>query len=270
MMIQDQPECELLSTLVASNQAAPGGIGSGGLFSGSQARLVHTTLAHNRGGDGSGLTLLNSTGALTNTILVSQTVGITATAGSMIQLDATLWGQGAWANHLDWGGAGSVAHTHDFYGDPHFTDPPLGDYHIGPESTALDRGLPTSLVADLDDQPRPDPITGLPDVGADEYWVAVPVSSVSIAAPITATTGISITFTAIVSPTTATPNLHYIWVPEPEAGQGTDMAVYTWLDAGVYTLSVTAQNAAGQASAEYAIQVLSRRFETYLPWVGKR
>jgi hypothetical protein len=46
--------------------------------------------------------------AVTNTILVSHTVGIRVTAGNTATLEATLWGSGPWANDTDWGGAGTV------------------------------------------------------------------------------------------------------------------------------------------------------------------
>jgi hypothetical protein len=46
--------------------------------------------------------------AVTNTILASQTLGITVTVGNSVTLEATLWGSDAWANDADWGGAGTV------------------------------------------------------------------------------------------------------------------------------------------------------------------
>jgi len=63
------------NNLVVNNRA--NGLGSGLYIRGSNPRLVHITLAHNIGSDGSGIYVINdwsnySTLALTNTILVSR------------------------------------------------------------------------------------------------------------------------------------------------------------------------------------------------------
>jgi hypothetical protein len=106
---------------------------------------------------------------LTNTILVSQTVGITVTANSTATLIGTLWGSGAWANGTNWSGAGViVTGTVNVFGDPDFVDPAAGDYHLGPGSAALDAGLNAGVMMDIDNQPRP---YHAPDLGADEYWL---------------------------------------------------------------------------------------------------
>ena len=53
-------------------------------------------------------------------------------------------------------------------GNPAFVSPATGDYHIGHDSAAIDRGMDTWLTIDIDgDGP---PIGPLPDLGADEAW----------------------------------------------------------------------------------------------------
>ena len=52
-------------------------------------------------------------------------------------------------------------------GLPDFTDPDAGDYHIGSDSAAIDKGVDTGVTLDIDHQPRP---YEEPDIGADEYW----------------------------------------------------------------------------------------------------
>lgn len=95
-------------------------------------------------------------------------VGITVAAGNTATLEATLWGMGPWANGTDWGGVGTViTGTHNYWGDPAFVDPDVGDYHIGPGSAAIDVGVDAGTRLDMDNQPRP--YQGY-DVGADEYW----------------------------------------------------------------------------------------------------
>jgi hypothetical protein len=82
------------------------GTGSGPYLASSSARLLHSTIARNGGGDGRGVHITGtaSTAAMTNTILVSHVVGITVVAGNTATLTATLWGTDTWANFADWGG----------------------------------------------------------------------------------------------------------------------------------------------------------------------
>jgi hypothetical protein len=160
----------LTNNLVAGNRADAEG--SGVYARGSSPRLLHTTVAHNSGGDGSGIYVTNEAGeystvVLTNTILVSHTVGITVTPGNTATLEATLWGSGTWANGTDWGGAGIiVTGTHNYWGNPNFVNPEAGDYHIGPGSAAIDRGVDAGVTVDIDGDPRP--IGAGYDLGADE------------------------------------------------------------------------------------------------------
>ncbi|MCD6290096.1 MAG: right-handed parallel beta-helix repeat-containing protein [Anaerolineae bacterium] len=131
--------------------------------------LVHNTLARNTGGDGSGVFVdVDAAAVLTNTIIVSHTVGITVTAGSTATLEATLWGSNAWANDTDWGGDGAIlTGAVNIWGDPVFVDPDGGDYHIGPGSAAMNAGVGAGITTDIDGDPRP--MGAGYDIGADEY-----------------------------------------------------------------------------------------------------
>jgi hypothetical protein len=155
-------EVTSVNTVVAGNQA--GWMGAGLYIDNALAHLMHTTIARNQGGDGSGI-YVAGTAYLTNTILVSHTVGITVATGQA-QLEATLWG----SNDTDWGGSGVVVTGtpgNNYWGDPAFVDPSGMDYHIGPGSAAINRAVSTVLDIDIDDDPRP--FGPLPDLGADEY-----------------------------------------------------------------------------------------------------
>jgi parallel beta-helix repeat protein len=175
--LQQESDATLTNNIVADNWANNKG---GGLYiEGSWPRLLHTTIARNGSGDGSGIYVTDeddwyySTVALTNTILVSHTVGIAVMAGNTALLEATLWGSGAWANGTDWAGTGTIiTGTHNYWGDPAFVDPNAGDYHITAASEARDAGVNAGVDDDIDGDPRPQ--GGGYDIGADESLSAAP------------------------------------------------------------------------------------------------
>jgi hypothetical protein len=164
-------DATLINSMLVRNQAGRQG---GGLYiGGGPHQLVHATIAGNLGGDGSGLHVAGtgSTVALTNTILVSHTVGITVAAGNTATLDTTLWGTGPTANELDWGGAGTIHTSTNLWGDPAFA---ADGYHLTLASAALDRLDDTLVDQDMDGNPRPrdGDCRGGPktDLGAHEYY----------------------------------------------------------------------------------------------------
>jgi parallel beta-helix repeat protein len=160
----------LINNVIAQNRAASEG--SGLIIFGGAPQLSHNTVARNSGRDGSGIYVAggyDSRGvvAMTNTVLVSQTVGITVTAYNTVALEATLWGTDTWANGTDWDGAGTIlTGTVNVWGDPAFVDPDSGDYHIAPGSAAIDAGVDAGVSVDMDGEPRP--AGGGFDIGADE------------------------------------------------------------------------------------------------------
>ena len=150
---------ELMNTVVADNTA--GEYGSG-LFieTTSTPRLWHTTIARNRGGDGTGITVnfMNSSVSMTNTVLISHTLGISVALGNSINLAGTLW----FSNTADFGGEGTlITGTHNYWGDPLFA---TDGYHLLPGSLAIDHGLNADVADDIDGEIR----QGIPDLGADE------------------------------------------------------------------------------------------------------
>lgn len=136
------------------------------LLRGGTGHFLHNTIAGNDSAYGieaaSGTIV-----SLTNTILVSHTVGISVTHDSAASLEGTLWGSGPWANAVDWGGPGSiVTGTFSVWAGPHFVDPDGSDYHIGPGSAAIDTGVDAGVAYDIDGDLRPQG-DGY-DIGADE------------------------------------------------------------------------------------------------------
>jgi parallel beta-helix repeat protein/predicted outer membrane repeat protein len=155
----------LTNNLIADNSAATG---SGVFVSSGNLAMIHNTIAHNLGGAGVHVVRdLPASVVMTNTIVVSHTVGIRLVSGSA-SLQGTLWGSGVWANGSDWVGA-VVTGTVNLWGNPLFVAPGSSDYHITAGSPARDKGVATSLNRDMDGEVRPHSDTGLPDIGADEY-----------------------------------------------------------------------------------------------------
>jgi uncharacterized repeat protein (TIGR01451 family) len=159
----------LTNTMVIDNQA--GTSGGGILDWAGSMQLVHSTIVSNRSLDnGSGVYLLGGGSAvLTNTILVDHSVGVYANGDTMASLKSTLWGSGEWANDTDWSGPGIITHADDYWGDPTFVDPEADDFHIGSSSAAVDQGADAGVDHDIDGDPRPVPVGGGFDLGADEY-----------------------------------------------------------------------------------------------------
>ena len=156
----------LTNSIIADNQSD--GVGSAIHASESSLRLLHNTIARNTGGDGSGIyASTNSDVSITNTLIVSHTVGLYVHFDASASLESTLWGNGIWVNGLDWDGGGTINHSNDHWGNPDFVDYLAGDYHIGENSDAIDAGIDAGVTVDFDNLPRP---YQLPDIGADEYW----------------------------------------------------------------------------------------------------
>jgi hypothetical protein len=165
----------LVNNVLVDNRASMTTTGAGGLMiAGSDVRMLHTTMARNRGGRVGGILVTDFFGehsqlAMTNTILVSHTVGIEVNNDEIAALEATLWGDGAWANGIDLRGPGAVTTgTVNVWGMPAFVAPEAGDYHILAGSAAVAVGVDVGVTSDIDDGLRPDPVGTAPDIGADE------------------------------------------------------------------------------------------------------
>ncbi len=208
---------QLDNLLVAGNRVDSWQLGNGLFLADHDAQINHLTLAGNAPGYGSGIFVLSATAAITNSIVAGQHTGIFVDEGASVTMESTLWGADAWANTQDYVSNGAlITGTHNLHADPLFFDPAAMDFHLTDSSPAVDAGVETGLVVDIDNQIRPNPSTGLPDIGADEVWAGViPVASVQIeaTAPITAT--LPATLTASIQPLDATPMVSYLWFPSP-------------------------------------------------------
>jgi hypothetical protein len=161
----------LTNTVVADNRASTAG--SGLYIYGASPRLLHTTIARNgsagliadSGGDGSGVYVTDagfgaySTVVMTNTILVSHTVGISVTGGNTVTVNGILWdGTPITVSQAT---TATVTVQNQYQGDPLFdTD----GYHLLDGSAAIDKGVDAGVDTDIDGDSR----DSTPDLGADE------------------------------------------------------------------------------------------------------
>ena len=170
--LRDDRLATLTNNVIVENQLDSPGCGAGVSVENSEARMLHTTIARNRGGVGGVCALGGGSVALTNTILVSHATGIQVYGSNTATLEGTLWGGGGWANAEDWAGTGAISTgTVDMRGDPAFVDPDGWDYHIGPGSAAINAGVEAGVETDIDGDPRPPGRP--PDIGADERELRV-------------------------------------------------------------------------------------------------
>jgi uncharacterized repeat protein (TIGR01451 family) len=194
-------EALLVNNLVADNQSHERG--NGLWIMGSSARILHNTIAHNKGADG-GISVIDepseegpipSNVAMTNTILVGHAVGISVSGGSTVTVNGVLWHntpitvfQAATATAMV---------QHQVEGDPAFVDPDAGNYHLGPASAAIDKGVDAGTTTDIDGESRP--VGTGHDIGADEFPAALSVTK--RANPGLAQAGVQLTYTIHVTNT---------------------------------------------------------------------
>jgi len=158
-------QATLINDVVADNQA------NGIYIAGGAPQLLFDTVARNGSGNGVGMVVstyiadggytYSSTASLTNTILVSHSVGLSLTTGNTATINGVLW----YATPITLSQANSTtAIIHDqVEGDPAFD---IDGYHLTAASLAISAGVPTGPSSDIDTEPRRNP----PDLGADEYW----------------------------------------------------------------------------------------------------
>jgi len=193
-------DATLINNVVADNRV--NSTGSGLHINGSSPHLLHTTIARNAGGDGSGVYVITGPGgghsavALTNTILVNHSVGITVAAGNTATLNGVLW----YSNTTNYGGEGHITVTNEYTGDPAFA---ADGYHLTASSEAIDKVVSAGVDDDIDGDPRPIFTTvtigtGY-DLGADEFPAALSVTKQAGSDPVQA--GEQLTYTIRVANT---------------------------------------------------------------------
>lgn len=155
----------LQSNLLYKNNATSSG---GGLaLAGNSATLWNNTVAANTAlGNGGGIYIEGAV-TISNTI-----IALNNGAGSSdgISISGAGSATGGYNNILD---SGSTAGTPNYTDNPGFLDSANDNYHLAGTSPNIDRGDPntsTAINLDIDQWPRPNPNTGIMDIGADEYY----------------------------------------------------------------------------------------------------
>jgi hypothetical protein len=201
LYLGDGSDATLVNNLVADNQIADEwySFDCGLYISGSSPNLLHDTIHDNTGGNGTGVCVVSwslpSIVVLTNTILVSQTVGIDVAEDSTADLNGVLWYANSGGNT---DGAGTIIVNNAVTGDPAFG---ADGYHLMSDSAAIDEGVDAGVTDDIDGQVRPH---NIPDLGADE-WLSPEPTPTPTSTP-TATPSVTPTPTPTNTPTvTPTP-----------------------------------------------------------------
>lgn len=131
------------------------------LYTGEVVDLVHNTVTSATLSPATGILLNSGAARITNTILVSHSVGLSTTMGTTATVEAIL----LYGNGIDLGGAGSITSTLVITGAPGFA---ADGYHLTENSIAIGAGVDAGIVKDIDGEPRPSG-TGF-DLGADQYY----------------------------------------------------------------------------------------------------
>lgn len=148
------------NVLLARNQAARNGDAIY-LNSVQPTTLLHTSIVSPTLSARQGIYVLAGTLQLTNTMILSQAVGI-ENAGGIVNEDYTYF----YGNALDLSGTVSSG-THHPTGAPAFADQTLDDYRLAQGHPAIDTGANAGVMTDFEGQARP--LGSGYDIGCDEY-----------------------------------------------------------------------------------------------------
>jgi hypothetical protein len=97
---------------------------------------------------------------MTNTIMVSHTIGISVSADALVSINGVLW----YGNGANTGGSGGITVSNQIVGESVFA---ADGYHLTATSAAIDNGVNATVLIDIDGEPRPN--EGY-DLGVDEFW----------------------------------------------------------------------------------------------------
>jgi PKD repeat protein len=249
--------CTLVNNILAKNHTSNSSAAAVRIV-GSTVSLLHNTIVgEGTAVDQHGVDLESGcTATFTNNIIVRQSVGVSPDSTSSASLDATVWGDGDWANGSNVGGTGTItSQTHDVTGSPSFVDPTNRDYHIAADSAALDAGVATSVATDIDGDARP--FGPAPDIGADERVSGSgTLKAWATAAPLAPAQGATVTFDG--EATGGTSPYSFSWT-FGDGGTSTEQRpTHAFSAAGAYAASLTVTDgASAHASVSVTILVIA-------------
>ncbi|MCA9933517.1 MAG: hypothetical protein KC415_06315 [Anaerolineales bacterium] len=180
----------MTNNVIADNQAV-GGDGIS-INTDSDVRMFHNTLARNQGsaiqvlgaqqpGDHCySFTFTCTYLTMSNTLLISHAVGISITGlATSVQADGLLWHNTPVTTAVFTTANTILDIQNEYWGDPLFA---VDGYHIMTGSAAIDRGIVTAVLTDIDGQTRPQGTA--PDLGADELYPTSPTIRHTIYLPL--------------------------------------------------------------------------------------
>lgn len=148
----------------ASYPARGGGVD---VRSNSSLKFYHLTLARNTSSDLTGLRVDSGSVQVINAIIVNHGIGISVTNGATVTVNGVLWHETPIT--VQQGTTATVEIYQEVSGNPFFA--PDG-YHLTNASSAINQGVFSNVINDVDGQPRP---IGGYDLGADEVMPNVTV-----------------------------------------------------------------------------------------------
>ncbi len=184
-----------------------------------------------------GIRIDDGTTQIINTIVASYTNGIVQSGSSAVYEDYNLFFNPiiAYTGLISHGSYSSITGTPAFAAD---------GYHLTAISAARGKGVNAGVTADFDGELRHDP----PDIGADEYYLNLPVSKV--ATPDPAQAGAQLTYTIRVT-NNYTEDLHAT-ITDTLPSQVTPGGILTWTPVTIISGSVWSQTVVVTVEMGYA------------------
>jgi uncharacterized repeat protein (TIGR01451 family) len=290
VFIDDYSSPLLVNNVIARNRASSNGGGIYIDFYSIPSIINNTIVANNLGPSwaNEGIFTYNSPSpTIVNNIIITHPCGIKGTSPTTVIDYNDVWAcTGCYCG-------GANPGPHDISADPRFVDAANDDYHLLPDSPAIDAGTNVDAPStDFDDEPRPSDgnFDGLAvtDMGADEFYPNPSLAVTKQATPDPVEPGAQLTYTLRVTntgnvtltatisdilPNHVTPTGVLTWTPVTITAPGG-----TWMQQVVVTVDVgyegpltnvvqvtTEEGATGTDS----VTVSAGRYKIYLPAVLK-
>jgi predicted outer membrane repeat protein len=243
----------VVNSLLAGNAAIGGSGGALYLDTSGVLTVQHGTIASPSLASASAVYLNAGSLIAENTILTNHTTGLVRISGSAVLQNPLFYGNGTNTQGTGITVNGAVN------GNPAFFDPSGYDYHLSSGSLAANAGVASGVNNDYDGDPRPQ--GGQADIGYDE---AVTPSGVNFThdAPKSVNQPVSFSGSAAFGQ-----GVVYNWTfGDGNSAQGQSVS-HAYTQPGIYVVTLTAANAAGQNQAIKNVTITKVDRSVYLPLV---